>query len=92
MNNSMYAQAIDEIEKSKCVTLEIREKYFKGKDFKEIRNWLEEQNIDRHTAIEIKSAGILLYISMSNLSCGVNNDGISKGIDFDILVSSTPYS
>ncbi len=66
MNNSMYAQAIDEIEKSKCVTLEIREKYFKGKDFKEIRNWLEEQNIDRHTAIEIKSAGILLYISMSN--------------------------
>lgn len=66
MNNFMYAQATDEIEKSKCVTLEIREKYFKGKDFKEIRNWLEKHNIDRHTAIEIESAGILLHICIPN--------------------------
>ena len=29
---------------------------------------------------------------ISNLSCAVNNDGTSKGIAFDIFVSSTPYS
>ena len=28
----------------------------------------------------------------SNLSWAFNNDGISNGIAFDILVSSTPYS
>ena len=35
---------------------------------------------------------LYMYINISNLSCGVSNDGISNGIAFDMFASFTPYS
>ena len=57
------AQLIEKIKKEKRITFDIKEKYFKDKNFKEIRNWLEIHNIDRHISIDIKSAGVVILIS-----------------------------
>ncbi len=45
------------------VTTEIRNKYFKGKNFKYIRDWLENHNINKHTFIELECAGVAILIS-----------------------------
>ena len=66
MDNLEQRELIQKIKKEKCVTFNTIEKYFKGKNFKEIRNWLETNNIDRHTAIYIKSAGVVILISSPN--------------------------
>lgn len=66
MDNLEQRELIEKIKKEKCVTFNTIEKYFKGKNFKEIRNWLETNNIDRHTAIYIKSAGVVILISSPN--------------------------
>lgn len=66
MKNLEEIKLIEKIKKEKCVTFDTREKYFKGKNFKEIRNWLEIHNIDRHIAIELKSAGVIILISIPN--------------------------
>lgn len=42
------------------VTTAIRETYFKGKDFRFIRDWLEEHEFDRHLPIELQSTEIAL--------------------------------
>ncbi len=57
---------INKIRNNNCVTFELREKYFKGKSFKEIRNWLEANGIDRHIPIDFKTAGVLIYINIPN--------------------------
>lgn len=59
-------ELIEKIKKEKRVTFKTREKYFKGKNFKEIRNWLEIHNIDRHIAVELNSAGVVILISAPN--------------------------
>lgn len=66
MKNLEEIKLIEKIKKEKCVTFDTREKYFKGKKFKEIRNWLEIHNIDRHITIELKSAGVIILISIPN--------------------------
>lgn len=66
MKNLEAIELIEKIKKEKCVTINTREKYFKGKNFKEIRDWLEIHNIDRHIAIELKSAGVIILISSPN--------------------------
>lgn len=66
MKNLEEIKLIEKIKKEKCVTFDTREKYFKGKNFKEIRNWLEIHNIDRHITIELKSAGVIILISIPN--------------------------
>ncbi len=48
----------DEIAESKCVTYAIQSKYFSGWAFGEIRNWLEENDLDRHLPIELSSTEI----------------------------------
>jgi len=62
----MEEELVRQIIRQNAVTLKVREKYFKEKDFKFIRDWLEKHNIDRHLSIDVKSAGILLLISNSN--------------------------
>ncbi len=59
MENFEEIELVDKIKKEKCVTFNTIENYFSGKNFKEIRDWLEIHNIDRHIAIELKSAGII---------------------------------
>lgn len=66
MKNIEEVELIEKIKKEKCITFKTREKYFKGKNFKEIRNWLEIHNIDRHIVIELKSAGVVILISTPN--------------------------
>lgn len=66
MNNLEQVELIEKIKKEKCVTFDIREKYFKEKDFQEIRNWLEIHGIDRHITLELKSAGVIILISSPN--------------------------
>lgn len=66
MDDLEKEKLIEKIEKEKRITLDIKEKYFKGKSFKEIRNWLEIHNMDRHIAIDIKTAGVIILISNLN--------------------------
>lgn len=66
MDNLEEEKLIEKIETEKRITFEIKEKYFKGKSFKEIRNWLEIHNMDRHIAIDIKTAGVVILISNLN--------------------------
>lgn len=66
MDNLEEAEVIEKIQKEEHITFDIKEKYFKGKSFKEIRNWLEIHNIDRHITIDIKSAGVIILISSLN--------------------------
>ncbi len=42
------------------ITAEIREEFFKGNGFKEIRDWLEGQGLDRHMAIELDSTEVAI--------------------------------
>lgn len=42
------------------VTNDIRSQYFKGWDFKNIRNWLEAVGLDRHLTIQLRSVELLL--------------------------------
>lgn len=70
------------------ITAEIRQQYFLGKSFGEIRNWLEANGLDRHMEIELISTevaiqtpfGILMQVRASDngqlgLWGGVVNDG-----------------
>lgn len=66
MENITNNELIEKIINEKRVTLEIKEKYFKEKGFKEIRNWLEENNLDRHMKIDVESAGVVIVISNQN--------------------------
>lgn len=50
----------DEIAECKCVTYAIQNKYFLGWAFGEIRNWLEENDLDRHLPIELSSTEIAI--------------------------------
>lgn len=56
-------EIIEKIKEANCVTFEIREKYFKGKNFKEIRQWLEDHGLDRHMCIELRSSGVVVIVS-----------------------------
>ena len=66
MENFEEIELVDKIKKEKCVTFNTIENYFSGKNFKEIRDWLEIHNIYRHIAIELKSAGVIILISNNN--------------------------
>lgn len=66
MENITNNELIEKIINEKRVTLEIKERYFKEKGFKEIRNWLEENNLDRHMKIDVESAGVVIVISNPN--------------------------
>ncbi len=56
---------IEQIKKEECVNFNIMEKYFKGRNFKEIRDYLESHVIDRHITLYLKSAGVIILISNS---------------------------
>lgn len=51
---------IEGILKDKKITKAVRLKFFYGWGFKQIRDWLEEHGLDRHTAIEFISTEIAL--------------------------------
>lgn len=42
------------------VTLEAKERFFPGMSFIEIRNWLEENGLDRHMPLELRSTEIAI--------------------------------
>lgn len=56
---------VEKIVKLERVTIEMQEKYFKGKDFNEIRNWLENNDIDRHITLELKASAVPILINIS---------------------------
>ena len=51
------------IRETNCVTFEIKEKYFKGKNYQEIRQWLEDHGLDRHMCIDLRSSGVIVLIN-----------------------------
>lgn len=53
MEDLIQHQLVEKIKIEKCVTFDTKEKYFKGKNIKEIRDWLEVNNMDRHLPIYI---------------------------------------
>lgn len=56
---------IKRIKENNCVTFEIQDEFFKGKDYIYIRDWLENHGLDRHMIIDKKSAGIIIVIRNS---------------------------
>lgn len=42
------------------VSAEVKGTFFKGMDFIEIRNWLEENGLDRHMPLELHSTEIAI--------------------------------
>ena len=56
---------IKRIKENNCVTFEIQDEFFKGKDYIYIRDWLENHDLDRHMIIDKKSAGIIIVIRNS---------------------------
>lgn len=51
---------LDEIEVARGVSYGIRSKYFSNWSFGEIRDWLEENDLDRHLPIELASTEIAI--------------------------------
>ncbi len=68
MKDLVQQQLVEKIKKEKSVSFDTKEKYFKGKSFKEIRDWLEKNKIDRHLPIQMKSTGIVILVSVPNES------------------------
>ena len=48
--------------KASVVSTAIRKEYFSGKDFKFIRQWLKDHNLDDHMPIELKSTEIAIFV------------------------------
>lgn len=59
-------ELVELLRKSNHITFEIREKYFKEKNYKEIRQWLEEHDLDRHMCIDFRSSGVIPIIINEN--------------------------
>lgn len=55
-------ELVKKIQEQNCVTFEIQDEFFKGKDYIYIRDWLENHGLDRHMIIDKKSAGIIIVI------------------------------
>lgn len=77
-----------EIEKFGRVTAEIKNCYFKGKNFREIRAWLKENGLDEHLPLELQSTeiaivtpyGILMQIrTADNNQLGLWGGAIEEG-------------
>lgn len=68
MDNLEKQKLIEEIKIAARVTYDIKEKYFKDMNYIEIRNWLEENGIDRHITIDMKSAGVIIIVKSKNKS------------------------
>lgn len=62
MNDIEIQNLIKDIKEANCVTYDIKDKYFKKMNYKEIRDWLEKYGIDRHMTIALKSAGVVFII------------------------------
>ena len=58
-------ELVKKIQEHNCVTFEIQDEFFKGKDYIYIRDWLENHGLDRHMIIDKKSAGIIIVIRNS---------------------------
>ena len=58
-------ELVKKIQEQNCVTFEIQDEFFKGKDYIYIRDWLENHGFDRHMIIDKKSAGIIIVIRNS---------------------------
>ena len=58
-------ELVKKIQEQNCVTFEIQDDFFKGKDYIYIRDWLENHGLDRHMIIDKKSAGIIIVIRNS---------------------------
>ena len=58
-------ELVKKIQEHNCVTFEIQDEFFKGKDYIYIRDWLENHGFDRHMIIDKKSAGIIIVIRNS---------------------------
>jgi len=55
-------ELIKKIQEQNCITFEIQDKFFKGKDYIYIRDWLENHGFDRHMIIDKRSVGIIIVI------------------------------
>lgn len=53
-------KAVEAIRNAGVVTYAVRHTYFQGQGFGAIRNWLQENGLDRHLAIELRSTEIAL--------------------------------
>lgn len=62
MNDIEIQDLIKNIKKINCVTYDIRDKYFKDMNYKDIRDWLEKHGIDRHITIDLISAGVIFIV------------------------------
>lgn len=51
---------IGEIKETGIVSQDILQTFFYGKDFSYVRNWLEENGIDRHTTMELYTSDVAL--------------------------------
>lgn len=68
MNNKLHV--IERIKRENGVSADVRKDFFSNMSFQDIRNWLEENNLNRHLAIELTSTevavitpdGILLQV------------------------------
>ena len=58
-------ELVKKIQEQNCITFEIQDEFFKGKDYIYIRDWLENHGLDRHMIIDKKSAGIIIVIRNS---------------------------
>lgn len=58
-------ELVKKIQEQNCVTFEIQDEFFKGKDYIYIRDWLENHGLDRHMIIDKKSAGVIIVIRNS---------------------------
>ena len=52
-------ELVKKIQEHNCVTFEIQDEFFKGKDYIYIRDWLENHGFDRHMIIDKRSVGII---------------------------------
>ena len=81
----MEQAAVRAIKKAGEVSTAIREKYFPGKGFGFIRQWLEDHNLDRHLPIELESTEIAIFVKdfgllMQVRPCDHNQLGLWGGV------------
>lgn len=68
MKDLLQQQLVEKIKEEKCVSFDTKEKYLKGKNFEEIRDWLEKNKMDRYLPIHMKSTGIVILVSVPDES------------------------
>ena len=58
----MKQQIVELIKSERKLSKEVRLKYFSDKSVKEIRDWFEENGLDRHLPIELNSTEIVVQV------------------------------